>query len=385
LDNHSEKWLSQTFSANCPTGDSLGSRNPVSSSVKKRYRENAMKQGLYLFLSLFLIGCNETISSSPQSVDSQDWLINLEYVRQGCFAGRDCIPSLEEPTKTTVYGPYLDFLDDSDLVIGVWNGSDYVAYPHPVMDWHEIANEPNYAISYCPLTGSAIHFSADGEFGVSGLLYNSNLIMYDRKTESYWPQMFLKSASGEQKGTELELNPLLETTWATWKKLFPNSKVVNSRTGYSRDYSHYPYGDYKTCNGRNCRDFIYFPVVALDERLPAKTRVLAIITDSEQKVYPISNFSTTTLLREVVGGQTFTLVLSGPDNLAIAFATNKNLSLVSTDLSSTNFRLQDGNGNQWDILGHSSDATVADLPAAQAYIAYWFAQAAFYPETVIYQ
>ncbi|MFQ6613108.1 MAG: DUF3179 domain-containing protein [Fidelibacterota bacterium] len=344
-----------------------------------------MKKEFYLFFGLLLAGCNETISSSPQSVDSQDWLINLEYVRQGCFAGRDCIPSLEEPTKTTVDGPYLDFLDDSDLVIGVWNGSDYVAYPHPVMDWHEIANEPDYSISYCPLTGSAIHFSADGEFGVSGLLYNSNLIMYDRKTESYWPQMFLKSASGEQKGTELELKPLLETTWGTWKKLFPDSKVVNSQTGFNRRYTRYPYGDYKTCNGQNCRDFIYFPVATLDERLPAKTRVLAIIADDEQRAYPISYFQTITLLQEVIGGQKFTIVISGQDNLAIAFATDRNLFLVSSKLNSTSFMLQDSVGNRWDILGHSPATTLGDLPAANAFIAYWFAQAAFYPNTVIYQ
>ncbi len=337
-----------------------------------------------LATGLLLGSCNNSLSTSVPNLDDAEWLIDMEYVRQGCFSGKDCIPSLQNPKKSSIDGANLGFLDDQDLVVGIWNGQEYVAYPHPILDWHEIANETNYTISYCPLTGSAIHFEANGEFGVSGLLYNNNLIMYDRNSDSFWPQMFLKSASGDRQGDPLKLKPILETTWYNWKKLFPNSKVVNSNTGFSREYNFYPYGQYKTCNSNNCRDFIYFPLVALDDRLPAKERVLSLITDNRQKAYPIRNFNQPTILNETIDGKKYVVVLSGIDNIAVAFQTDHTLSIDKWDITGGSIILKNSSGKRWNILGHSISSGTTDLKAARAYIAYWFAQAAFYPQTKIH-
>lgn len=340
---------------------------------------------LPLFL-LVLSGCEVDPVSNPENLD---WSINTDYLRQGCFSGKDCIPSLENPLRSPVGGEDLEYLDDGDLVVGVWDGQEYSAYPHPILDWHEIVNEDGFTISYCPLTGSAIHLKAEEEYGVSGLLYNSNLIMYDRSTGSYWPQMLLHSDAGSLKGTELELKPLVETSWGVWRRLFPETKVVNANTGYSRNYSRYPYGSYRSCNSTTCGDYIYFPIRQQDQRLPAKERVLAIITPQQVKVYPIKTFSQPILLRESVGGQTYSIVISEPDNIAVAFKTERTLSIATWDITGEkgSILLDDAeNGNSWNILGQAVNGTAAggELTAARAYIAYWFALAAFFPEVEIY-
>ncbi len=342
-----------------------------------------MLKKLILATTFLFIACSNPASSSL-NLDESDWLINTDYVRQGCFSGKDCIPSLDNAKKSPINGENLNYLDDHDLVVGVWDGKEYVAYPHPILDWHEIVNEDGYVISYCPLTGSAIHFDASGEFGVSGLLYNSNLIMYDRDSDSYWPQLFLASASGDKKGDKLSLQPMLETTWKNWKSLFPNSMVVNSSTGFSRNYNVYPYGRYKTCNSRACGDFIYFPIETLDDRLLAKERVLSIIAQSKQKAYVISNFQTPQIVNETIGGKPYAIILSGKDNIAIGFESDNLLSIHAWDTANGSIIIKDNNGNRWNILGKSLNNST-NLKAANSFISYWFSQAAFYPETEIYK
>lgn len=340
-----------------------------------------MKYITFIFLTLFLFSCED-----EEEIDflSKDWTINTDYLRQGCFAGKDCIPSLQQPNKSLVGGNSLEFLDDNDLVVGIWDGNNYIAYPHSVLDWHEIVNETGYSISYCPLTGSALHIETDSEFGVSGLLYNSNLIMYDRDSDSHWPQMLLKSAEGTRTGDNLVLKSMIETKWSTWKNLFPNSKVVNSLTGFSRNYEFFPYGGYKTCNSVSCGDFIFFPIPPLDERLQAKTRVLSIISDDAQKAYPIENFEQPTIINETIDGTKYAIILSADEKLGVAYETSFNLSIAVWDSENGEIVLEDENGNQWNILGVSIDGSSENLQTATAFISYWFSQAAFYPDTEIH-
>ncbi|MFQ6677829.1 MAG: DUF3179 domain-containing (seleno)protein [Fidelibacterota bacterium] len=330
---------------------------------------------------LFLLSCED---EKPIEIKQRDWTIDTDYLRYGCLSGKDCIPSLQEPNKSHVEGDHLEFLNDNDLVVGLWNGSQYIAYPHAILDWHEIVNESGYTISYCPLTGSALHIETTGEFGVSGMLFNTNLIMYDRDTESHWPQMLLTSAEGSRQGEELALKTMIETKWSTWKKLFPNSIVVNSQTGHSRDYNVYPYGGYRSCNSSSCGDYIYFPVPPVDTRLPAKTRVLSIITDNIQIAYPIDQFDQPTILNETIDGATYAIILSANDNLAVAFEASSTLSISQWDPENGTIFLMDSNGNQYNILGRSINAASDDLVAAKSFISYWFSQAAFYPDTEIH-
>ncbi len=349
-----------------------------------------LKKILPLFAAILIAGCNDndflggTTGGAQVDIEDGTWLINPEYIRKGCFGGKDCIPSLEHPEKTSHDDPIVDYLNEDDLIVGVWTGGEYIAYPHNILDWHEIANEYGYTISYCPLTGSALHFETGGEFGVSGMLYNSNLIMYDRKSDSFWPQMFLKAANGRRSGEALKLQPLLETTWANWKKLFPNSKILSGDYGFSRDYAEYPYGFYKECNSKDCGDFIYFPIQTLDERLKAKTRVIAVNTDKKQKAFVIENFDAPTIINEVIGGIHHSIIISGKDNLAVAYETNNPLKINQWNIENGMILLEDDEGNLWNILGRSKGGTTESLNQAKAFISYWFAQAAFHPSTEIF-
>ncbi len=335
-------------------------------------------------LSILLWSCQENGVSSDES--DLLWTIDTKFMRQGCYGGRDCIPSLEDPEKSEVKGNNLGFLGNEDLVVGVWNGTDHVAYPHAILDWHEIVNEDGYTISYCPLTGSAIHFSTPGSYGVSGLLFNSNLIMYDRETESFWPQMLLTSAAGDRSGGTLHLNNLVETTWGNWKLLFPDTKVVNSKTGYSRNYQIYPYGNYKNCNSPTCNDYIYFPVFAEDDRLPAKERVLTIIYGESVSAIDMSAYPEPQILKLDVGGQAVVVAISGNDNIAVAFETVRDIKINTWDVNAGTIVLeQSGTANQWDITGMNriDGAPSERLKAANGYIAYWFSVAAFFPDVEI--
>lgn len=343
-----------------------------------------MRTLLIIMLATFMISCQENgISEIDEGLT---WTIDTQYLRQGCFDGKDCIPSLQQPERTHAMGSNLTYLRNDDLVVGVWNGTEHVAYPHAILDWHEIVNEDGYTISYCPLTGSALHMSTPLEFGVSGLLFNSNLIMYDRDTDSYWPQMLLRSAAGSRSGGEIHLNNLVETTWGNWKALFPDTQVLNSNTGYSRNYQRYPYGNYKTCNSLGCGDYIYFPVASEDERLPAKQRVLAIIDDERSIAMNIDSYSEPEVISMDVGGINLQVIISGVDNIAVAFETTRTLTIASWDIGGEGIVLTDtGSDKSWDITGQliSNPTPSERLVAANAYIAYWFAVAAFYPDTEI--
>lgn len=198
---------------------------------------------LLLFLSLFMFTCQETeapIRNSPTNPNTGQWDIPRDQVFDG-GPGKDGIPALDNPALSNASES--TYLSDDDLVLGYKNGNEMVAYPIRILDWHEIINDKvnGHAISvtYCPLTGTGIGWdrTIDGDettFGVSGLLYNSNLIPYDRKTDSNWSQIKLNCVNGVLRGREILTFQLVETTWKTWRALFPDTKYVSISTGYNR-------------------------------------------------------------------------------------------------------------------------------------------------------
>ncbi|NQU54041.1 MAG: DUF3179 domain-containing protein, partial [Bacteroidetes bacterium] len=167
--------------------------------------------------------------------------------------------------------------------------------PHYVLDWHEIINDrmgqTSYSIIYCPLTGTATAWdnNINGEnttFGVSGLLYNTNIVPYDRATGSNWSQLFDSAIFGQLKGVKPKTYMVLETKWETWKKLYPDSKLMNFNTGLERSYGEYPYGNY-----RDEDSGLIFPVKYMDTRLQTKKRVHAVVVNGKARVYRFANFS----------------------------------------------------------------------------------------------
>jgi len=258
--------------------------------------------GYWFALSTFypveeIFGQNIPIEEFESPASSGDWLVNTNYVRDG-GPGKDGIPALIDPEMTHFkQRDYFDkefYLNNNDLVVGIRVDTVVIAYPHPILNWHEIvnhkANNTYLAISYCPLTGTAVCWNRELEggittFGVSGLLYNNNVLPYDRATESLWSQIRNECIFGDLVSTRAEIIPIVETTWDTWKSMYPDTWVLTNNTGYQWDYTYYPYGDYKTLD-----EMIFFPISNKDERLPAKERAYAIILGGKAKVYRFQDF-----------------------------------------------------------------------------------------------
>jgi hypothetical protein len=237
------------------------------------------------------------IYSQPSSIEQPeriysegDWLIPTSGIRDG-GPGKDGIPSLTNPEFQSP--SRIDFLQDDDLILGIRTEGEIRGYPHAILDWHEIINEDigdqRIAITYCPLTGTGIAWDRKinaqiYSFGVSGLLYEANLLPYDRETDSHWSQIRMECVHGDLKGEKIKSLPVIEMNWITWKMMFTDSKIVTSNTGYERNYGIYPYGQYKTSNN------LIFPVGIVDERLHKKEIVHGIVINDKAKVYRFSDF-----------------------------------------------------------------------------------------------
>jgi hypothetical protein len=340
---------------------------------------------IFIGLSLTMLGCKNIGKPFAPEFAELEWLIDEYFIQSGCFSGKDCIPSLEQPERSTITGPYLGFLTDEELVVGIYDGENYVAYPHSILAWHEVINEPGYCISYCPLTGSALHQEAEGEFGVSGLLYNANLIMYDRDTESYWPQMFLRSASGERKGEAITLKPMVETTWGNWKALFPSSDVINSNTSYSEIYEEFGYGYDKLNDQKVSSGYVPVSLSRVDERLPVRERVLAIVSGASATAFVISEYNEPEIISFTKDEIQYQVVLSGRDNIAIGFQSSAPLTIKTWDIPGGRLILENNQtGDEFNVLGqHMNQAS--SLPLAQSFISYWFALPAIYENVEIFQ
>jgi hypothetical protein len=176
-------------------------------------------------------------------------------------ASKDGIPSIDKPKFISVEEADR-YIQDNELVLALtYKGTERV-YPLQIMVWHEIvndtiANDP-VLITYCPLCGSGIAFERriegeEVEFGVSGKLYNSNLVMYDRKTNSYWTQIDGLAIAGELSGTKLKSLPMDTVVWRDWKGKHPDSEVLSQETGFLRSYGRDPYGSYYEDS------FVWFP------------------------------------------------------------------------------------------------------------------------------
>lgn len=198
-------------------------------------------------------------------------------IEQGCPA-RDCIPSIDKPKF--IAAEAATYLDAEDLVLALNHKGVRRAYPTRILNYHEIVNDTvagdPIAITWCPLCGSGVAFrrELDGkpvEFGVSGLLHNSDLILYDRNSSSLWQQITARAFAGKRRGQTLSTVPLTMTTWREWRQQHPDTQVLSTDTGADEDYgAATPYGDYDKS------ERLMFPVSAHDPRLHPKTVVYAI-------------------------------------------------------------------------------------------------------------
>ncbi|MEO5698942.1 MAG: DUF3179 domain-containing protein, partial [Casimicrobiaceae bacterium] len=204
---------------------------------------------------------------------------------------KDGIPAIDHPRF--VPGDAAK-LAPGDRILGVVRSGIAKAYPVRILNWHEIVNdrfgdEP-IAVTYCPLCGTGVAYRGraggiDTTFGVSGLLYNSDVLLYDRTSESLWSQILAQAISGPLKGQKLTPVAMTHTSWSDWRMRHPGTLVLTTDTGYVRDYSRDPYQGYESSPN------VIFPVASTDERFPPKETVLGLIVSGTRKAYAFSELS----------------------------------------------------------------------------------------------
>ena len=313
---------------------------------------------------------------------------------------KDGIPAINNPIWDTAAEG--DWLDDSYLVVGVMINGQAYAYPHKMMDQHEIANEPSrqtpYTVSFCPLTGSSIVFKSTiggrvHTFGVSGLLMQNNLIMFDRHTDSNWPQLRLQADRGSLIDTKLELIEHTEIEWGGWKDLHPGTLIMSRNSGGRN-----PAG-YEGTVYRNYTDANNPPLFRMDyndTRLLPKIRVIGLFIGTETKAYPMFSFDAgRALINDNVNGVPIAVFGDPGSRMMRAFVANANgqdltLKIVSEtekgSLSGVRF-VDDETGSSWNLNGVAitGSLTGEKLSQPKSYVAYWFAWSAFNRATELWE
>lgn len=261
---------------------------------------------------------------------------------------RDGIPAIDKP-KFLKAGE-ADYLQPRDRVLGIARNGAAKAYPIRIMDWHEIVNDrfgdEAIAVTYCPLCGTGMAFDATVggkllDFGVSGLLYNSDVLLYDRQTQSLWSQIKRTAVSGPFRGEKLKSVPLAHTTWADWQNRHPATLVLSTDTGFRRDYDRSPYAGYDRS------EEVIFPVKFRSQGYHPKEQVIGLEIGGRFKAYPFAELAKTNgSIGDEVGGQRV----------------------------SVRFDAQHRTGAVFDAQGR-------EIPTV---IAFWFAWFAFHPDTEIY-
>lgn len=308
--------------------------------------------------------------------------------------GKDEIPALINPPLVGAEGERTGYLADSSRVIGLLVGDVPLAVPHNVLWFHEIVNLDDWAgrslaVTYCPLTGSSLAFDRSAvdsaEFGVSGLLLDNNLVMYDRRTqESLWPQMRREASCGRDTGTTLPMIPVIEMRWDRWKTLHPDTKVLSGATGHGYFYGSraYPYGDYERIDN----DRLLFDGTSIDDRRPPKERVLGIPHGKGRGIalpFGVLDDGTPARVETVpVGGNEKTVFWSREARGAMAFETAASFSVRDDHI------VDDATGSVWTVDGRAVEGPRAGEqlePVETAYVAFWFAWAVFHPRTGVWK
>ena len=221
---------------------------------------------------------------------------------------KDGIPALSNP-KVVTANTADQWLKPNDTVLGIVLDGQARAYPIRILNWHEIINDSinnhRVVINYCPLCGSGMAYDSSDLFGVSGLLYQSDVLLYDRKTESLWSQLMMQAVAGPRMGETMEILPIEHTQWATWKAQHPETSVLSRHTGFSRDYDRNPYADYEST------ETTYFPVNHKDSRLHAKTWVIGLSLENNHKAWTLDSLKKSGSHTETWSGHKLSIDVNG--------------------------------------------------------------------------
>jgi len=305
-----------------------------------------MIQKILLLLSLAF---GSTVAAQEiNGFNLEDALVPADTIQSG-GPPRDGIPALSRPRF--VSAKEAEFLQRTDRVLGITLNGVSRAYPIKILNFHEIVNDrfndEAVVVTFCPLCGTGIVFRGsiegiDHSFGVSGLLYNSDVLLYDQQTESLWSQIGGRAISGPHKGTPLERLPVTHTTWEDWFGRHPDTRVLSIDTGYNRSYYQNPYWGYASSAE------VWFPVTHEDNRYRTKEMVIGLEIDGQFKAYVFSELP-------------------------------KQENRIPDQHAGQNVVVEYDHDN---LTGRVLDSRGREIPT---FTAFWFAWVAFHPDTAVWQ
>ena len=343
-------------------------------------------------------------STSGWDTDFSNHSVPLEEFMGG-GPPKDGIPSIDDPKFLSVDDADR-FLDSREPVAVLDVGGEVRAYPIQILIWHEIVNdeiggEP-VAVTYCPLCNSTVAFRrvVDGEpveFGTTGMLRNSDLVMYDRSTESWWQQITAEAVVGDRTGTKLDVLPSQILSWGELRRLHPDARVLSRDTGFDREYGSSPYGGYD----RDPESRPFLLEGEPDRSLPPKERVAAITSAQSAVVYPFSRLRRDAPINDELDGEPI-VVFFDPD---VASALDSPLVSAGRDVGAAAVfrRAVDGRalefvlgpdagtfrdrqtGSTWDMSGRASAGRFEGKRLKQVPHddQFWFALAAFFDDAEV--
>ena len=299
-------------------------------------------------LLLIFVASSTVAAEVKNGFHLDDALVPVDMIQSG-GPPRDGIPALSRPRFVSAKDA--DFLERTDRVLGIALNGISRAYPIRILNYHEIVNDrfgdESVVVTFCPLCGTGIVFrgsiaGVEHTFAVSGLLYNSDVLLYDHQTESLWSQIGGRAISGPRKGTPLERLPVTHTTWEDWLGRHPDTRVLSIDTGYNRNYYRNPYRGYASSAE------LWFPVTHEDDRYPSKEMVIGLEIDGQFKAYALSE-------------------LPRRDNRIYDQHAGQDV-VVEYDRDNLTGRVLDSRGDE--------------IPT---FTAFWFAWVAFHPDTAVWQ
>lgn len=318
---------------------------------------------------------------------------------------KDGIPAVDDPKYVSISDAD-EWLRPIEPIVSVEVDGQGRAYPIQILMWHEIVNdnlngEP-LTVTFCPLCNTAIGFkrTVDGQvldFGTTGRLRFSNLIMYDRQTETWWQQATGEAIVGELLGTQLEFYPAAIVSWESFKEQYPDGDVLSKDTGHGRNYGRNPYFGYDNVNSI---PFLYRGSPTPDQ-LAAVDRVLTIDLNGEAVAYPYKVLEEVHVVNDTVGDEEVVVfwqagvasaldtseVATGRDvGTVAAFSRNIDDKALTFTYDGTSIKDEETNST-WSIFGEAIDGELkgAQLSPTVSINHFWFSWAAFRPETRIYQ
>lgn len=271
--------------------------------------------------------------------------ITLDHLAQSGVE-KDGIPAIDDPSYEPVFLAD-QYLRDEGLGIVLEIDGEYRFYPYQILVWHKVVNDTfrgrSFAVTYSPLSRTGLVFETDIKFGVSEFLYDNNVLLYDRETDSLWSQIVGKAVSGDRTGDTLEMFPSTTMKWKTFRDTYRSGEVLSRDTGAARDYTRNPYTGYSNNNS------ILFPLSHTDDRLLAKQIVYGFVKGNAAETFPEKILRLEKEVSTVVGDQAIVVIYDEELDSVKAFKA--------------------------DIDGEATAEKLALVPA------YWFAFVAAYPHT----